>query len=130
MTSANEQNLRLKFHHRYRILSGRRFSQIYDFRASSADANLIVYSAPNEFDFPRLGLSIGRKHGNAVKRNRTRRLLRESFRLSQHDLAAGFDFVLIPRVTVDLTLEDYRQSLSTLAAKASRRAEQKSNKST
>ena len=119
-------NPRFKLRRHHRILSGRRFSQIYDFRTSAGDANLIVYSAPNDLDFPRFGLSIGRKHGNAVRRNRIRRLLRESFRLSQHDLPAGFDFVLIPRVTVDLTLEDYRGSLLALAAKASRRAEQKS----
>ena len=112
------QESRFKLTRRQRILSGRRFSQIYTQRTSAADANLIVCAAANELGFSRLGLSVGRKHGNAVRRSRIRRLLREAFRLSQHDLPAGFDFVLIPRINSEVSLDDYRQSLLTLANKA------------
>jgi len=126
----SEPKSRFKFSRRQRILSGRRFSQIYDRRASAADSNLIVYAAANDLDFPRLGLSVGRKHGNAVRRNRIRRGLREAFRLSQHELPVGFDFILIPRVTDELSLEDYRKSLLTLTRQAAHRAEKKSEKAT
>ena len=52
------------------------------------------------------------------RRNRIRRLLREAFRLSQHDIPAGFDFVLVPRTQIEVSLDGYRQSLLTLAKQA------------
>lgn len=48
----------------------------------------------------RLGVVTSRKIGNAVKRNRARRLLRESFRLHQHDLRQPVDLVLVARNSI------------------------------
>ncbi|NIA08070.1 MAG: ribonuclease P protein component [Actinobacteria bacterium] len=126
-TTGRESRFRLS--RRQRIRSSRRFSQVYNRRASSADAHLIIYAAANELGFSRLGLSVGCKHGNAVRRNRIRRLLREAFRLSQHEIPAGFDFVLIPRVEDEISLDAYRRSLLTLAEQAVRRAGKHSEQS-
>ena len=48
----------------------------------------------------RLGVVTGKSVGNAVARNRARRLMRESFRLHQHDLAGPVDLVLVARPSI------------------------------
>ena len=48
----------------------------------------------------RLGVVVGGRLGNAVVRSRTRRLLREAFRLHQHDLAQPVDLVLVARASI------------------------------
>src|SRR6516225_2224015 len=49
---------------------------------------------------PRLGVVTSKKIGGAVARSRARRLLRESFRLHQHDLAEPVEMVLVARNSI------------------------------
>ena len=58
---------------------------------------LIVYVCENDLPHLRVGLSVSRKNGGAVQRNRLRRLYREAFRLTRHEMPTGLDLVLIPR---------------------------------
>src|SRR5882757_5730514 len=73
------------------------FQRVYDRRRSISDGWLIVYACENGLPHLRLGLSVSRKYGGAVQRNRLRRLYREAFRLTRPELPAGLDLVLIPR---------------------------------
>jgi ribonuclease P protein component len=82
---------------------------------------LIVYACENGRPHPRLGCSVSRKVGGAVVRNRYKRLFREAFRLTQFELPAGVDFILIPRPGPEPTLDAVKTSLVKLAAQAARK---------
>src|SRR5436309_141705 len=73
------------------------FRRVYERRRSVSDSWLIVYACENSLPHLRLGLSVSRKYGGAVQRNRLRRLYREAFRLTRSQLPVGLDLVLIPR---------------------------------
>jgi ribonuclease P protein component len=73
------------------------FKRVYDARRSVANDSMIVYAARNGLPHNRLGLSVSRKFGGAVERNRLRRLFREAYRLTRQQMPAGLDLILIPR---------------------------------
>lgn len=69
-----------------------------DFGRSAASGPVVVYAFDRaDGEPPRYALIVGRRWGDAVRRNRHRRLLREAFRTSRSELPAGFDFALVPR---------------------------------
>lgn len=107
-----------RFRPEYRIRSSRDFRRAYQRRASASDQWLLVFAHPNDTAHPRLGLSVSRKVGGAVIRNRWKRLIREAFRLSRERLPKGVDLVVIPRQGVDPSLADLIQSLPRVARRA------------
>lgn len=90
------------------------FRRVYERRRSVSDQWLIVYACENGLPHLRLGLSVSRKVGAATHRNRLRRLYREAFRLTRHEMPGGMDLVLIPRRNELPTLEVLKNILPRL----------------
>lgn len=112
-----------RFPRHYRILDSRQFNRVYRRRCSAADDVLLVYGAKNPGEHARLGLSVSRKVGGAVTRNRWKRLIREAFRTQRELLPAGVDWVVIPRSKRQPTFDEVSASLLKLSGKVSKRLE-------
>lgn len=91
------------------------FDRVYKRRLTAANRMLIVHADANALPHPRLGLSVSRKVGSAVVRNRWKRLIREAFRLTQHELPKGVDLVVRPQAGAEPSLGELRRSLTELA---------------
>jgi ribonuclease P protein component len=85
---------------RRRLSRSAEFDRVYREGRSHAGRHLVLYSFPREAgddDGPRLGLSVGRKVGGAVERNKVKRLVREAFWQSEERVPPGHDFVVVAR---------------------------------
>lgn len=73
------------------------YRRVYSRGKSVADRHLVLYFLANSLEICRFGFTISKKVGNAVTRNRIRRLFREVCRLNAEKFPGGFDFVLLAR---------------------------------
>jgi ribonuclease P protein component len=84
---------------RRRLSRSGEFERVYREGTSHASRYLVVHAFPRPGDdgSPRLGVSVGRKLGGAVERNRVKRLLRDAFWACSERVAPGHDFVIVAR---------------------------------
>lgn len=87
---------------------------------SVANRRMVLFSRPNELGRTRFGVAAGKRLGNAVRRNRAKRLMREALRLSAPGVAPGHDILLIARngLRADDALDDVLKDVRYLLRKA------------
>lgn len=92
----------LTFRERHRLTHAREFEAVYAAKCRKQRGAIMVFTKPNGLAWPRLGLSVSSRVGSAVVRNRFKRLIREAFRLRQHDFVSapdggGYDLIVSVR---------------------------------
>ena len=86
---------RYLFRKEQRLRSNNQFRAILARRCIVSDPLTTLAVAENNDSGPKLGVSVGKSYGNAVRRNRIKRLSREVFRLNQHNIPPEYDYLLI-----------------------------------
>ncbi len=113
-----------------RIKAGADFQSAYATGIKVSQDGILLIGRPNDLGFSRLGLSVSKKHGPAVTRNRIKRLFREAFRLSYAQLPEGFDLVVIPQKEYVCELENFCRLLVALGRRMEKKANRKQQSET
>ena len=82
-------------------------------RAFSPSLTIVYKKA----DKTTMGISVGKKHGKSVQRNRIKRLLREAFRLSMQNMQGSYSIVLIPKVSNEYSFETFKRHIQWMIKK-------------
>jgi ribonuclease P protein component len=78
-----------------RLTKPEQFDSVYNSGSTQKDRFLVLKNKPNQLEYSRYGISVSKRVGNAVIRNRVKRILREILRLTP--LNPGWDIILIVR---------------------------------
>ncbi len=97
------------------------FNKVYRYGKSSANKQFVLYYFPQpHLIYFRLGVSVSKKIGNAVTRNRIRRMLKEIIRLNKSNLKLQTAYIFIARQSIaDITYQDMEKSVIHLLRKNS-----------
>jgi len=104
---------------KYRLTRSDDFKRVRRYGKSYADPLVVLIVQPNATSNLQVGIAAGRSVGNAVQRNRAKRVLREALRPILPMLASGWDLVLIARPgLVPASLDQIRAAIQSLLRRA------------
>lgn len=96
----------------YRVKKERDIAHIFKYGKSFANRHFIIYCVPKPQVHFRLGLSVSKKLGNAVVRNKVKRYIREVFNQLEDDILNEYDIMIIARKGIEnYTFNDFKKSL-------------------
>ena len=79
-----------------RLVHRAEFEAVYREGRRRVSDSFVIFARPNGRDFSRVGMSVKKSLGGAVKRNRIRRRIREILRLHRQEISPGWDIVIHP----------------------------------
>ncbi|MGL6105684.1 ribonuclease P protein component [Romboutsia sp.] len=96
------------------------FRKVYKHGKSFANKYLVMYILENKSDSSRVGISVSKKVGNAIIRNKIRRRIKEAYRLNiDENVKDGYDIIFIARVSSkEINYKDIEKSIRHLVKKA------------
>jgi ribonuclease P protein component len=113
--SAPSPKIRFRLPREQRLRGRTRFDELFSRGKRRTAHPLTVHAMRREDDkLSKFGISIGRRCGTAVRRNLIKRRIREAFRLMQHEVPPGFDFLLVIKPHEPMTLSGYQGKLRQL----------------
>ncbi len=86
--------------HTVSLKQNHEFRRLYQKGKSAVSPYFVIYCRKTNRPVSRLGITTGVKLGNAVKRNRARRRIRELYRTHEEGLLPGYDIVIVARTRV------------------------------
>ena len=109
---SHEPAERFKYTRAHRLSGDRQFQAVFNNKLRKNANPLAVLALPNDLAHHRLGMTVSRRVGNAVKRHRIKRMLREAFRLNQNNWPGHYDLVVIVYPHDMLSLDDYADRMT------------------
>lgn len=106
---------RYKYTAAHRLSGDQEFQAVFNNKLRKNAGPLSVLGLPNAREHHRFGMTVSKRVGNAVKRHRIKRRLREAFRLNQHALPGRYDLVVIVHPHQVLPMQEYADLLARAA---------------
>ena len=83
-----------------KLRKNKSFQAVYKGGKSLSNRLLVLYMLPNQAGCRKIGFAAGKRLGNAVVRNRVKRMMREAFRLNRMKMPNSYDYILVGRQPV------------------------------
>lgn len=102
-----------------RITSGEDYQKLYRNGKSVANRDLVIFFLKRKDEGLRIGISVSKRIGSAVVRNRTKRLIREAFRQNKDAIKKGYDIVFVARQPIrEKSFHDVEKTFIDVLSKA------------